>query len=341
MARTPVAARDHPGDRTMTLGAALAAGRTGNLDLLRLMLAASVVISHAWPLALGPGTPEPLAGLTGHALGGWAVALFFFLSGLLITASAERRRAAQFWKARILRIFPGLGVALLVTLTLALASGSMPGLAEALTWFIRALTLVSIEHRLSGAFAANPYAGVVNGPLWSLFHEVAAYGVCFLFVALGGTRRPRAVLGVIAGAALSVSLAAYLPARAATFGPLFLAFAMGMAAHVWRDRLVLRPVMAVVALPLIVVLPWGLAVAVLAYACLSVALCAPERALPADLSYGVYIYGWPVAQTIVHLHPGLDPLALAATSLAATVPFAVFSWYAVERPALARRWARV
>jgi peptidoglycan/LPS O-acetylase OafA/YrhL len=67
----------------MTLGQALSSGRTGNLDTLRLLLAASVVVSHAWPLALGPGTAEPLSALTGHSLGGWAVALFFFLSGLL------------------------------------------------------------------------------------------------------------------------------------------------------------------------------------------------------------------------------------------------------------------
>jgi hypothetical protein len=60
----------------------LPTGRSANLDALRLLLAAAVVVSHAWPLALGPGTAEPLAALTGHALGGWAVGLFFFLSGL-------------------------------------------------------------------------------------------------------------------------------------------------------------------------------------------------------------------------------------------------------------------
>ena len=44
----------------MTLGAALAAGRTGNLDLLRLMLAACVVISHAWHLAPAPPSRWPV-----------------------------------------------------------------------------------------------------------------------------------------------------------------------------------------------------------------------------------------------------------------------------------------
>ena len=92
-----------------TLSRAFAEGRSVNLDALRLMLAAAVVVSHAWPLALGPGTAEPLAALTGHALGGWAVGLFFFLSGLLVTASAERRGARAFWAARARRIVSGAG----------------------------------------------------------------------------------------------------------------------------------------------------------------------------------------------------------------------------------------
>ena len=128
----------------MTLADALTGPRSANLDALRLVLAAAVIVSHAWPLALGPGTPEPLASATGHALGGWAVLLFFFLSGLLVSGSAERRSLRAFWVARARRILPGLGAALFLTLALALASGATPGAAEAVLWFARALTLVSI-----------------------------------------------------------------------------------------------------------------------------------------------------------------------------------------------------
>jgi len=321
----------------MTLGDVLASGRTSNLDTLRLVLAASVVVSHAWPLALGPGTAEPLSALTGHALGGWAVALFFFLSGLLVTASAERRSLTGFWTARARRIVPGLGVALLATLGLAFACGATAGPAESAAWFLRALTLVSIEHRLTGAFAANPYPFVLNGPLWSLFHEVAAYGVCLAFVALGGARRPVAVLGLVVLAAVTAMAADSLPGRAATFAPLFAAFALGMAAHVFRHRVTLRPGLALAVLPLVALGLWPLSVAALGYACLVAALRAPEHRLPGDYSYGVYIYGWPVAQTLVHLLPGIGPVALAATSLLATLPFAVASWHVVERPTLTRR----
>ncbi len=110
----------------MTLAEAMSRGQTNNLHALRLALAAAVVVSHAWPLAHGAGTDEPLEALTGHSLGGWAVGLFFFLSGLLIAGSAERQTGRGFWAARARRLLPGLAVALLVTLGLAVARGATP-----------------------------------------------------------------------------------------------------------------------------------------------------------------------------------------------------------------------
>lgn len=323
----------------MTLGEAMREGWTANLDALRLALAACVIVSHAWPIALGPGTAEPLERISGHSLGGWAVALFFFLSGLLVTASAERRAASTFWAARARRIFPGLGVALFVTLALAIAGGATAGPVETAAWFLRALTLASIEHRLSGAFAANPVPEVVNGPLWSLFHEVAAYALCWSFVACGGTRRRSAVLLLVATSAVAALAAPALPGRAATFVPLFAAFALGMGAHVFREGLPLHPLAALFALPLAVFVPWPVAVALVAYTSLAVALRSPALWLGGDYSFGLYIYGWPVAQTLVHTFPGIDPMILAGLSLAAAAPFAVASWYLVESPALCHRRA--
>jgi peptidoglycan/LPS O-acetylase OafA/YrhL len=54
----------------------------------------------------------------------------------------------------------------------------------------------------------------------------------------------------------------------------------------------------------------------------------------ADISYGLYIYGWPAAQTVLFLVPGIEPVALAAASLAVAAIFAAASWFLIERPAL-------
>ncbi|MEX0286390.1 MAG: acyltransferase family protein [Paracoccaceae bacterium] len=325
----------------MTLAGAFRTGRSGNLDALRLALAGCVIVSHAWPLALGPGTVEPLEHLTGRSLGGWAVLLFFFLSGLLVTGSAERRSAIAFWQARVRRIFPGLGVALIVTLCLAHVSGATATPADAVIWWMRAVTLVSIEHQIPGAFAANPYPGVVNGPLWSLFHEVLAYGVCMVLVSLGLSRWGLRVLTLTALTGIISLWADALPSRLATFLPLFFAFSVGMAAHHFSDRLRLSPWGGFAAICATFILPEPLSVIAVCYGAISLALCIPPIRLSGDYSYGLYIYGWPVAQTVVHLLPGIGPIPLTALSLALTVPFSILSWHTVEHPTLTRRKALV
>ncbi|MEQ9695966.1 acyltransferase [Shimia sp. SDUM112013] len=326
----------------MTLAEALLSGRSRNFDLLRLGLATAVIVSHAWPLALGAGTPEPLHTLTGRSLGGWAVGGFFFLSGLLITASAERRPARRFWTARARRILPGLGAAVLVTLALAVASGATADARESLIWGLRAVTLVSIEHRLTGAFATNPFPEIVNGPLWSLFHEVAAYAVCAGFVAVGGARNASAVFGLLGIASLAAIFHDHLPARLASFAPLFAAFACGMAAHKFRDHLPLRPALFVaIAVTVWVLGGWSVAMGTMGLALVMLVLRLPEMPLTQDVSFGMYIYGWPVAQMLVFLLPGVAPLPLALLSVLATYPFAVLSWRFIERPALIARPAEV
>lgn len=319
----------------MTLASALGPDRANNLDLLRLILAAAVIISHAWPLAYGPGAVEPLKALTGHSLGAWAVVGFFFLSGLLIAPSAERSSAARFWQARARRILPGLGVALLVTLALAALSGATLSPSIAATYWLRGIALVSLEHHLPGAFANAPLPGVANGPLWSLAHEVLAYALCFVAVRLGMLRYLLGCLALLA-CALGLWATPGLPDRLITFAPLFLAFVFGMLAYAVRSRLSLSPALTLGLLAL-GPLGWPFAIMALGHGLLVLAFRLPLRPLRTDLSFGLYIYGWPVAQTLAHQVPGLSAPALAGLSLIATLPFAVLSWHLVERPMLPRR----
>jgi len=58
-----------------------------------------------------------------------------------------------------------------------------------------------------------------------------------------------------------------------------------------------------------------------------------------DLSYGTYVYGWPVQQTLVQLIPGMAVTTLLTLSLAIVPIFAIGSWTFVEKPAL--RWKRI
>ncbi len=72
-------------------------GRDNNLNLIRMIAAVGVLVSHAWPLSLGPGTPEPLSAAVGQSLGSLSVLVFFVISGFLIPRSFERQPTLANW----------------------------------------------------------------------------------------------------------------------------------------------------------------------------------------------------------------------------------------------------
>jgi peptidoglycan/LPS O-acetylase OafA/YrhL len=53
-----------------------------------------------------------------------------------------------------------------------------------------------------------------------------------------------------------------------------------------------------------------------------------------DVSYGVYLYGWPIQKLFLWYIPTLSPLMLFALSAPAAVVLGSVSWYLIEKPAL-------
>jgi peptidoglycan/LPS O-acetylase OafA/YrhL len=54
-----------------------------------------------------------------------------------------------------------------------------------------------------------------------------------------------------------------------------------------------------------------------------------------DFSYGVYIYAFPIQQTMAFLFPGMSLWAMVALSGSITLGVAVLSWNGIEKRALA------
>lgn len=325
-----------------------------NFNLLRLLAAIAVLVSHAWPLALGTGTPEPLQALTGYKLGSTAVSVFFAVSGYFITKSFVRRSSLpDFLLARVARIYPALLVVLLLTVMVLgpLATG-LPFRAfladrQSWTYLPRNLLLRHPQWALPGVFASNPGGPAINGSLWTLFFEVACYAGIVAFGTLGLLRR-WAVLPIIAGA---VAVSVLVPQREdggalAMTGMLFLPFALGAGAYVHRARV---PVSGGIALGLFAMAALvGVGsplyplcrAAALSYGALWFGYALPwlrGYARLGDYSYGVYIYAFPIEQIIAWLAPGCGPARMIAVALPVTVAAAVLSWHFVEHPALVRR----
>src|SRR5262245_53522115 len=82
--------------------------KNNNFDIIRLFAALLVLISHCYPLT-GVAT-DPFAHYFGEydTGGGWGVAIFFVISGFLVTRSVMERSTWVYLRSRVLRIVPAL-----------------------------------------------------------------------------------------------------------------------------------------------------------------------------------------------------------------------------------------
>ena len=332
-------------------------GRDNNLNLVRAVAATGVLVSHAWPIALGTGTPEPLSRLSGGmTLGTACVVVFFAISGFLITASWDRSRAVgPFLRARVLRLWPGLAVSLaLVALVMAPLVADRPAAAQIAdpgtwTFLLRNLLLVSPQYTLPEVFEGNPYPAV-EGSIWTLVHEVACYaGVLALGVAglLADRNRMRwSLVALFAAWLLLVPLASTLHPKLVDLHRLSLPFLMGGALYAWRDRVPMNGAAALLAL--VAALSAGhvlsepaahvLRCAGLLYATFWIGYVPAGRMRlynrAGDYSYGIYIYAFPIQGLVVWAFGPQGPWTNVALSLPPTLLLAALSWHLVEKPAL-------
>jgi peptidoglycan/LPS O-acetylase OafA/YrhL len=338
----------------MRLGA-LAGGRDNNFQLIRFLAATAVILFHCYALT-NRWTDEPLWRLVPELnLSVVGVGAFFVASGFLVTKSwLERGHLIPFVAARALRIYPALACATLLTIAIAACSSATPlpaFLADPATigYAWRTATAWDFVTGLPGAFTANPYRDAVNGSLWTLPLEVRLYAG----VAFAGLLGLLARRGAWAGAALA--LYALFAARPDWFPlspnvagtrSLALMFLLGSVAYAWRDAIPITVTGLVAAVAVVAADPWGLArgallPALLAYVVLTAAYH-PRLRWPGfnrlgDYSYGLYVFSFPIQQTLVErlgTPVSGSPALLFATAFPLSLAASALSWHMVEQPAL-------
>ncbi|WP_175539775.1 acyltransferase family protein [Nocardioides exalbidus] len=332
----------------MNLGDRLDDG-ANNFDVIRLFMAWAVLVSHSFTIV---GVAEPFHQL-GTTLGSAAVLIFFAISGLLIRRSWELDpRPVAFLRKRSLRILPALVV---VSVTCALVLGPLVTdlpfrqyFSSMQTWSYPCWTVLMTPFGavLPGVFVDLPRAYNVNGPLWTLRYEVIAYG---LLLVMGMTQALSSRRIVTAVAATAIVWACLVAPEAPLFGGwnAVAAFAVGACAWSWRDRIGLShpgAALAVLAclasgltgLLTVHVAVWTVAAVYLAFwAAFALPLFGQRLVSWGDASYGLYIYAWPVQQSIVQfLGTDTSPLLVTALATPAAWMLALASWLLVERPAL-------
>lgn len=343
--------------------------RLNSVNALRLGLAILVLVSHTLKLH---GGQDPLAQRTNGDvdIGTVAVDGFFALSGFLIAGSFLTSPSVwRFLWRRCLRILPGFWVCLLTTgfillpIAQLLQYGTMAGYpwtgdSSVVGYMVGNSALFIQQFEVRGLLNGQ----AVNGSLYTLFYEFVCYlGIAVLGV-LGVLGRRRWLVLAVAAVAWLANLVDLITGEALTggsvtatiflrFGSMFLA---GAVLRLWADRIPLNWMLGAAAA---VLFAGGLTAAVvigsdpagrLAYVLIAapavaylVLLLGSSTRLARigarrDLSYGVYMYAWPVQVLLLLVGAGgWSVVTYFAASLAVTFVLALASWTLVESPALA------
>lgn len=321
--------------------------RANSLNTLRILLAAVVIVSHAWPT--GGFGEDPKFG--GEGAGRWAVAGFFAISGFLVTGSRTQLGLGDYLARRAARILPGFWACLAATAfvfapAVAWFSGARYDPVAALLYVGRNLGLVIVQPTVGDTLAALPFEEAWNGSLWTLKWEFLAYIVIGVAWAVPALRRRRWVfLAAFVGLTaihLAVQVVAGMGKNVET-DALWLStdFAAGVVLYLFRDRVRIDGRLALLAVVAVAAADAGGVLSIfgpmpIAYLMMWLAVELPTRRAFTrnDISYGLYIYGFLVQQCLALAGvPRLGVAWMAVLGIAATVPFAYLSWVFVERPA--------
>ncbi|WP_425082428.1 acyltransferase family protein [Ruegeria arenilitoris] len=339
--------------RTAPRIGARSVGRDNNFNLIRMLAAGGVLVSHAFPLSWGEAAGQPFEStLHGLSLGMICVWLFFAISGFFITRSFDRKQSASaFVTARMLRLLPALTVVTIVTILVAgtLLTTAPPNVfwASAPDFFVRNMLLFKLQYTLPGVFEGNPYGPAINGSLWSLSYEVTWYTAVLLCGILGilGRKKLFAGISILFLVLYAAEMVTDLHPRMTQITRLGLPFMTGMAFYIWRQHIPLS-LSILATLTGLTVIAWftPLFLPVFAVALSYAVFVVGYANWPVlkhynrlgDYSYGVYIYAFPIQQLVAQ-----SGVTTPAINMAISLPFtlicAVLSWHLVEAPAMKLR----
>lgn len=322
--------------------------KDNNFDFLRVAAAAAVLVSHQYALS---GLAEPITPV--GSWGGIGVLVFFSISGYLVAGSwCHDPSMWRFAARRLLRIWPGLAVAcVLVTLVFGTATstlGACAYVASPATWeYFRVLDLWEFKSHLPGVFAGNPVPESVNGSLWTIPYEIRCYLALAIVGLVGLMRRywllPLAFLAFASWFFFLFKTGYDQPIRmhlqmAVVF---FCAASLYQLRGYWLQRRLLAWFLVVGVITILWFGGWqeiaftlGLPMVVVLFGCGSLPVLRRTGRF-GDVSYGLYIYAYPVQQALISLSGNRLPVGTGVVASAmVTLVLAWLSWRLVEQPAL-------
>lgn len=343
-------------------------GRNNSMGFLRVVFAGLVIFSHAFPI--GGWGEDPTYHLWNEQADVSQLGLlgFFALSGFLVTRSARRRDALQYFWARFLRIYPAYFVVLLAGALIvgpwffARDNGGLSGYWGTqpdgpVTYITHNLALEQRQRGIADVWRDLPHgeisqASVLNGSLWTLYWEFLCYVLVGGLALTGLLVRARIVVPLLALLlTVGATVTLYVPdvgwseAQGRIFA-LISIFLMGATMELYAEKISVARRWGLLAVFLIILtlhteLFTSVGYAAFAYLTLWLSVHLPSGlhrvGTRTDLTYGLYIYAWPVAMGLADygVPSSWGYVIFVLLTYAITVPLAWLSWHFVERPAMA------
>jgi peptidoglycan/LPS O-acetylase OafA/YrhL len=333
-----------------------AASHQNNFGLLRLAFATLVIVSHSFELIDGNRTREPLTRVFGTlSVAEVAVAGFFIVSGYLVAQSYDSSASTlSYLSKRVLRIYPAFIAASLLCIFIVgpLAGADLAALSIA-DWARLLYRMLALQiPRLPDIFAGQAYPSL-NGSMWTIAYEFR----CYLVVAILGSA------GLIKrSVVLPLTVVLWIGAVATTSdwplmrfeGPfgnfhetlrLTAFFLTGTSFYLFRNRAIYRSELAAIAAVGLAIALFSLTLAGPAVAILGGYLVFWIAFLPGtprlneinsktDVSYGIYLYAWPIQMLLIRYVAGISPPGVMLLTTISAGLLACLSWKFIEKPAL-------
>jgi peptidoglycan/LPS O-acetylase OafA/YrhL len=327
-----------------------------NFDLIRLILAAIVLLVHSYQLSQFPRL-EFLEKFLSSEI---AVKAFFVISGFLIFMSYERSNSLRSYiKKRATRIYPAY-VAIIILCAIGLFLISTKNASDYFTYawlkyvFSNLIFLNSLQPSLPGVFEHN-HLQAINGALWTIKIEVMFYAtVPLLVLCMRRFGKARIIaltyllsisyayllnsFGAKTGATFYTELGRQLPGQlsyfiAGTFLYYFLPFFEKNVVTFLSLATTVLLVNGFFALPLLV--PIAIGIIVIFFALF---FYLGNFGKYGDFSYGVYIMHFPIIQTLLASERfNGKPFLFLATTIVLTGICAISMWHLVENRFLHRK----
>lgn len=322
------------------------------LDYLRLFAAIAVVFGHSFALSVHSGQ-EIFFYIFDDVvdIASLAVNLFFFISGYLMVDAIKRNSNVIFFmRNRLARISPGIVFASLFCIlvgafftTYSLTDYFLD--KETFYFFKNVLFLFTTS--LPGVFSDNPYPNVVNGSLWTIFYEMLCYVVLIFSVKIFKDNLNGLFILFIILLTFVISLSN--PSEISAFNnfirlSFFFIFGYLFKAKFFefRSTLILLILIFVFVFSSVFFKFYNLNPKIYTYFfCVSIFVILIKlmlkidgkfKPLSFDISFGIYIYSFPIQQAILSICSEINPFYIFIYSMLIILPVSYISWVFIEKP---------